>query len=183
MQGRQQGSAAGEERRPQEQEEGAAVHASGRELQEPPRPRRRRPCPLPRPPSAPPSLSTRSSSPLCQMDRMEKSIEAVRRSFASVRTGRANPAMLDRIEASAAPAAAWCSAAEQSGGGCCVQAACCLLRPCKAQAVLRCARPLAAAAGGQAGPGWQAPPRGSPPARQRSWTNAQPTLIVLVNSL
>ncbi|PRW60825.1 ribosome-recycling chloroplastic [Chlorella sorokiniana] len=32
------------------------------------------------------------------MDRMEKSIESVRRNFASVRTGRANPAMLDRIE-------------------------------------------------------------------------------------
>lgn len=32
------------------------------------------------------------------MDRMEKSLDSVKRSFASVRTGRANPAMLDRIE-------------------------------------------------------------------------------------
>lgn len=33
-----------------------------------------------------------------QMERMEKSLEAVRRSFTTVRTGRANPSMLDRIE-------------------------------------------------------------------------------------
>lgn len=49
--------------------------------------------------------------PCLQMDRMEKSIESVRRNFASVRTGRANPAMLDRIEVGAArvlPAAAGC---------------------------------------------------------------------------
>lgn len=32
------------------------------------------------------------------MDKMEKSLESVKRSFASVRTGRANPSMLDRIE-------------------------------------------------------------------------------------
>ncbi len=32
------------------------------------------------------------------MERMEKSLEAVKRSFTSVRTGRANPSMLDRIE-------------------------------------------------------------------------------------
>jgi ribosome recycling factor len=32
------------------------------------------------------------------MERMEKSLEAVRRSFTTVRTGRANPSMLDRIE-------------------------------------------------------------------------------------
>lgn len=32
------------------------------------------------------------------MERMEKSLEAAKRSFATVRTGRANPAMLDRIE-------------------------------------------------------------------------------------
>lgn len=31
-------------------------------------------------------------------DRMDKSLEVIKRSFASVRTGRANPAMLDRIE-------------------------------------------------------------------------------------
>lgn len=33
-----------------------------------------------------------------QKDRMEKTIEAVRASFNAVRTGRANPSMLDRIE-------------------------------------------------------------------------------------
>ena len=32
------------------------------------------------------------------MDRMEKSLESVQRSFATVRTGRANPSMLDRVE-------------------------------------------------------------------------------------
>lgn len=32
------------------------------------------------------------------MDRMEKSIESVQRNFATVRTGRANPAMMDRID-------------------------------------------------------------------------------------
>ena len=36
------------------------------------------------------------------MERMDKSLESVRRNFASVRTGRANPAMLDRIEVGAA---------------------------------------------------------------------------------
>lgn len=35
------------------------------------------------------------------MERMDKSLESVRRNFASVRTGRANPAMLDRIEVGA----------------------------------------------------------------------------------
>ncbi len=35
---------------------------------------------------------------LVQMERMDKSLESVKRSFATVRTGRANPAMLDRIE-------------------------------------------------------------------------------------
>ncbi len=34
-----------------------------------------------------------------QMSRMEKSIESTKRSFATVRTGRANPSMLDRVEA------------------------------------------------------------------------------------
>ncbi len=33
-----------------------------------------------------------------QMEKMEKSFEAVKRSFSTVRTGRANPGMLDRIE-------------------------------------------------------------------------------------
>ena len=33
-----------------------------------------------------------------QMERMDKSLESVKRSFATVRTGRANPAMLDRVE-------------------------------------------------------------------------------------
>jgi hypothetical protein len=33
-----------------------------------------------------------------QMDRMEKSLEAAKRTFNTVRTGRANPSMLDRIE-------------------------------------------------------------------------------------
>lgn len=32
------------------------------------------------------------------MERMEKSLESVQRNFATIRTGRANPAMLDRIE-------------------------------------------------------------------------------------
>eukprot|EP00884_Botryococcus_braunii_P021388 jgi/Botrbrau1/7933/Bobra.9_2s0093.2 len=32
------------------------------------------------------------------MDRMEKSLDATKRAFGSVRTGRANPSMLDRIE-------------------------------------------------------------------------------------
>lgn len=32
------------------------------------------------------------------MEKMDKSLESVKRSFATVRTGRANPAMLDRIE-------------------------------------------------------------------------------------
>ncbi|PSC74980.1 ribosome-recycling chloroplastic [Micractinium conductrix] len=32
------------------------------------------------------------------MEKMDKSVEAVKRSFNSVRTGRANPSMLDRIE-------------------------------------------------------------------------------------
>jgi len=32
------------------------------------------------------------------MERMESSLEAVKRSFSTVRTGRASPAMLDRIE-------------------------------------------------------------------------------------
>lgn len=32
------------------------------------------------------------------MERMEKSVEATKRNFVSVRTGRANPAVLDRIE-------------------------------------------------------------------------------------
>jgi ribosome recycling factor len=32
------------------------------------------------------------------MERMEKSLDSVQRSFASVRTGRANPSMLDRVE-------------------------------------------------------------------------------------
>jgi hypothetical protein len=35
-----------------------------------------------------------------QMEKMEKSLEATKRAFGSVRTGRANPSMLDRIEAS-----------------------------------------------------------------------------------
>lgn len=43
-----------------------------------------------------------------QMERMEKSLESVRRNFSSVRTGRANPSMLDRIEVGAG---AGCSAA------------------------------------------------------------------------
>jgi hypothetical protein len=34
------------------------------------------------------------------MEKMEKSIDSVKRSFTSVRTGRANAAMLDRIEVS-----------------------------------------------------------------------------------
>lgn len=33
-----------------------------------------------------------------QKERMEKSIETVRGNFNAVRTGRANPAMLDRVE-------------------------------------------------------------------------------------
>lgn len=33
-----------------------------------------------------------------QKERMEKTIETVRTNFNSVRTGRANPAMLDKIE-------------------------------------------------------------------------------------
>ena len=32
------------------------------------------------------------------MERMEKSLESVQRNFTTVRTGRANPSMLDRIE-------------------------------------------------------------------------------------
>lgn len=32
------------------------------------------------------------------MEKMDKSLESVKRSFATVRTGRANPGMLDRIE-------------------------------------------------------------------------------------
>ena len=35
---------------------------------------------------------------LLQMDRMDKSLDSVQRNFATVRTGRANPAMLDRID-------------------------------------------------------------------------------------
>ena len=38
--------------------------------------------------------------PCSQMERMESSLEAVKRSFSTVRTGRASPAMLDRIEVS-----------------------------------------------------------------------------------
>lgn len=34
-----------------------------------------------------------------QMEKMDKSFEAVQRSFTTVRTGRANPSMLDRIQA------------------------------------------------------------------------------------
>lgn len=37
-------------------------------------------------------------APALQMERMDKSLESVKRSFATVRTGRANPAMLDRVE-------------------------------------------------------------------------------------
>ena len=33
-----------------------------------------------------------------QMERMDKSLESVQRNFSTVRTGRANPSMLDRIE-------------------------------------------------------------------------------------
>lgn len=35
---------------------------------------------------------------LVQKERMEKTIENVRNSFNSIRTGRANPAILDKIE-------------------------------------------------------------------------------------
>lgn len=35
---------------------------------------------------------------LLQMNRMEKSLENTRDSFATVRTGRATPSMLDRIQ-------------------------------------------------------------------------------------
>lgn len=35
---------------------------------------------------------------ICQKARMEKAIEMVRTNFNSVRTGRANPAILDKIE-------------------------------------------------------------------------------------
>ena len=38
------------------------------------------------------------SQQLLQMDRMDKSLDSVQRNFATVRTGRANPAMLDRID-------------------------------------------------------------------------------------
>lgn len=40
------------------------------------------------------------------MEKMEKSVEATKRSFNTVRTGRANAAMLDRIEVGAAAGAA-----------------------------------------------------------------------------
>ena len=33
-----------------------------------------------------------------QMEKMDKTFEAVKRNFATVRTGRANPGMLDRVE-------------------------------------------------------------------------------------
>lgn len=33
-----------------------------------------------------------------QMERMEKSLESVTKNFATLRTGRANPAMLDRVK-------------------------------------------------------------------------------------
>jgi hypothetical protein len=46
-----------------------------------------------------------------QMEKMDKSLESVKRSFATVRTGRANPAMLDRIEARAARLATAATAA------------------------------------------------------------------------
>ena len=36
--------------------------------------------------------------PCSQMERMESSLESVKRSFSSVRTGRASPSMLDRVE-------------------------------------------------------------------------------------
>lgn len=35
-----------------------------------------------------------------QMDKMEKTLESVQRNFSTVRTGRANPNMLDRIQVS-----------------------------------------------------------------------------------
>lgn len=35
---------------------------------------------------------------VCQMERMEKTLESVQRNFSTVRTGRANPSMLDRID-------------------------------------------------------------------------------------
>ena len=38
-----------------------------------------------------------------QMEKMDSSLEAVKRSFASVRTGRASPAMLDRVEVGESP--------------------------------------------------------------------------------
>ena len=33
-----------------------------------------------------------------QVEKMEKAVEAVKRNFGTIRTGRANPAMLDRIQ-------------------------------------------------------------------------------------
>ena len=38
-----------------------------------------------------------------QMERMDSALEAVKRSFSSVRTGRASPAMLDRVQVGPAP--------------------------------------------------------------------------------
>lgn len=38
-----------------------------------------------------------------QMTRMDKSLESTRDSFATVRTGRATPSMLDRIQVSSSP--------------------------------------------------------------------------------
>ena len=35
---------------------------------------------------------------ITQMERMERSLESVTTNFASLRTGRANPAMLDRVK-------------------------------------------------------------------------------------
>lgn len=50
------------------------------------------------------SLQTKPAAlVLEQMEKMEKSVEATKRSFNTVRTGRANPAMLDRIEVGAGP--------------------------------------------------------------------------------
>lgn len=54
-----------------------------------------------------PFSAAAAALPRLQMERMEKSIESVQRHFASVRTGRANPTMLDRIEVGARRAAGW----------------------------------------------------------------------------
>lgn len=51
----------------------------------------------------PSSFPDNKPCPIQQMEKMEKSVEATKRSFNTVRTGRANPAMLDRIEVRAGP--------------------------------------------------------------------------------